>query len=310
MASVSVLQDPSLRPRHQQTLTLSDDRVLGYAEFGSQNADATALFVFHGLPGSRLDPATFHGVGCELNVRVIGTDRPGIGLSSPQPTRKLLDWPADVRQLARHLNLDRYYVLGISGGGPYALACAHQLPGTELLGVGLMASLGPWHLGTAGMALRLRVLLNSVAYAPWLARRMLDATFAAPAQDPNPDTIKALMESALASMTPADQEYCLQPDVLDIASASLRESYKNNSDAMVDDGRVLTSDWGFKLDEISVPKLRLWYGTEDNHTPLSLGQYLADHIPNAVMKEFKGATHHTIHYRSSDILKDLVVTDE
>lgn len=129
MASASVLQDSSLQARQKQTVTLTNGRALGFAEFGSLGDEATPLFAFHGLPGSRLESASFHRAGCDLNVRVIGIDRPGLGLSSAQPNRKLLDWPADTRELARNLNLSRCYVLGVSAGGPYALACASRAAG-------------------------------------------------------------------------------------------------------------------------------------------------------------------------------------
>ncbi|KAJ5760158.1 hypothetical protein N7520_007314 [Penicillium odoratum] len=39
------------------------------------------------LPGSRLESASFHHAACELNVRVIGIDPTGVGLSSPQPNQ-------------------------------------------------------------------------------------------------------------------------------------------------------------------------------------------------------------------------------
>lgn len=307
MTNVSVLQDPSVQALHHQTITLPDDRQLGYAEFGSQSPDALALFAFHGFPGSRLEPAMFHSAACELNVRVIGIDRPGNGLSSPQPARKLLDWPADTRALARHLSLDRYYVLGYSGGGPYALACAHQLPEAELLGVGVLSGLGPWHLGTAGMVLRLRVLLNTLAWAPWLARRIMDATFSGPAHDPDPSKMKELVESMLATMTPADREFCQQPHIMDIMVASLRESFKNNAEPSIEEGRILTSDWGFELDQISATNVRLWYGTEDSNTPISMGRYMAEQIPHAELKEYEGDTHYTIHHHhATEILRELL----
>src|SRR5947209_6974833 len=61
-------------------------------------------------------------------ARVITVDRPGMGLSDFQPGRKVLDWPADVAALADALGLNRFAVLGFSGGCPFALACAFRLP--------------------------------------------------------------------------------------------------------------------------------------------------------------------------------------
>lgn len=307
MASASVLQDPSLQGRLNQTIILADGRVLGFAEFGSQSDDSTALFAFHGLPGSRLESASFHRAGREVNVRVIGIDRPGLGLSSPHPNRKLLDWPADVRALARHLSLDRYYVLGVSAGGPYALACAHELSEDELIGVGVISGMGPWHLGTKGVSLELRVLLNAFAYAPWLARFMMNTMFAASAQDPDPSKMKEMVEGAAKRMKPSDREFCEQPEVVEVISASLRESFRHGAGAAVDDGRIVTSDWGFELDQISAKRLLLWYGTADCNTPVTSGRYIAEHVPGAILKEYDGDSHYTIHARATEIIRDLVM---
>src|SRR5438132_13833586 len=67
------------------------------------------------------DAAARHG------VRLIAADRPGMGGSDHQPGRTVLDWPADVRVLADHLGLDRFAVLGYSGGVPFAAATAYRL---------------------------------------------------------------------------------------------------------------------------------------------------------------------------------------
>lgn len=105
-------------------------------------------------------------------------------LSSPKPKRRLLDWPADVRELVRHLELERYYIIGVSAGGPYALACAHEPAENELLGLGIVAGMGPWALGTKGASIDLKVTLNLVAYASWLARYLMNSKIVKPYSRP------------------------------------------------------------------------------------------------------------------------------
>ncbi|RYP61898.1 hypothetical protein DL770_009690 [Monosporascus sp. CRB-9-2] len=118
-----------------------------WAEAGSPTG--FPCFMFHGFPGSRTEAQGFEDIGCRHNVRVICPDRPGYGLSTFQPNRRLLDWPADVRYLARHLDLKRYSVLGGSGGGPHALACAYAIPPDELSPAGLLCSAAPWEAAAA-----------------------------------------------------------------------------------------------------------------------------------------------------------------
>lgn len=94
---------------HSDTLLLPDGRKLGYAEYGSPTGRAV-LFV-HGHPGSRVEAAHLHDLGVQLEARIIAPDRPGVGWSSPQPDRTLLDYPKDLEHLADHLKLERYGVL-------------------------------------------------------------------------------------------------------------------------------------------------------------------------------------------------------
>ena len=90
-------------------LTLPDGRELGYAQFGSPTGKP--VFYLHGTPGSCVEAIAFHEMGMKLGVRVIATDRPGFGWSSPHPGRTILDHARDVEHLAEFLNLDSYSVL-------------------------------------------------------------------------------------------------------------------------------------------------------------------------------------------------------
>lgn len=109
-----------------RTVELPDGRDLGYAEAG--DPDGEPGLVFHGWPNCRTFAAAFDEVGRERGLRVIAPERPGFGVSDPDPDRGLTDWPADVTALLDHLGIETAPVLGISGGGPYALACAARVP--------------------------------------------------------------------------------------------------------------------------------------------------------------------------------------
>src|SRR5437899_12705534 len=103
-------------------IVLSDGRRLGYAQYGSPNG--SPLMYFHGWPSSRLEPRVAENLCADLGLQVIAPDRPGFGLSDFKPGRTLASWPEDVRALAASLGFHRFAVLGVSGGGPYAIACA------------------------------------------------------------------------------------------------------------------------------------------------------------------------------------------
>jgi pimeloyl-ACP methyl ester carboxylesterase len=105
-----------------RTIRLRDGRRLGYAGWG--DAGGQPLLYFHGWPGARVEGRLADEAARVRGVHLIGIDRPGMGLSDFQPRRTLVDWPDDVLQLAAALTLERFAVLGISDGGPYAAACA------------------------------------------------------------------------------------------------------------------------------------------------------------------------------------------
>ena len=106
-------------------MALTDGRTLAFTDLG--DPDGACAFYFHGAPGGRLELADQDDAFGEVGVRVITADRPGYGGSSPHPGRTTADWTADVVELADHLGIDRFAVMGLSSGGPYTVACAALL---------------------------------------------------------------------------------------------------------------------------------------------------------------------------------------
>jgi pimeloyl-ACP methyl ester carboxylesterase len=94
---------------------------------GSGSATRRPAFFFHGTPSSRLECQEFRQELCQHNIRLIAPDRPGFGRSEFQAGRSIGDYARDIVMLAKHLNLQDYVVVGASGGGPYALACARYI---------------------------------------------------------------------------------------------------------------------------------------------------------------------------------------
>lgn len=288
---------PSRRPRECQTFTLASGHILGFTEYGSRRG--TPVFYFHGFPSTRLEGSEWHFTAKHVDVRIISVDRPGIGLSSFQPDRKLVDWPSDIRQLARHLNLQRYYVLGSSGGGPYALACAKMLPSNELCGVGVLAGMGPWKAGTKGMRWMARIAWNVMAWAPLAIRLHMEWVTVPAAHNPDPDVLQKMLEGPAPLGDDDDSSKW---------SDMMRECLKQGAQGYMAEGRIFTTPWGFELEDVLFDSVRLWYGTDDTQTPIGVGRYMAKYLPNSVLKEYPGLTHFSISDRSEEILMDLVTS--
>ena len=115
--------------------TTPDGRTLAYVEYGDPGG--VPVFYAHGGPGSRLEGILFHVAAAQHGFRFIATDRPGMGQSSFMSGRRLLDYPRDIADLADALGIDRFGVLGWSGGGAHTVVCGYAIPERLLFNVSL-----------------------------------------------------------------------------------------------------------------------------------------------------------------------------
>jgi pimeloyl-ACP methyl ester carboxylesterase len=234
------------------------------------------LLLFHGVPSSRLDWYLFGApeLTQQLDLRVIAVDRPGIGCSSPRSSAQLMDWPADVATLADSLGLTRFGVLGYSGGGPFALACARLLP-ERLTAVGVVS--GELSHNVAGVMVDMspasRQLFALCRLAPWLGRGLLLLMDRG---------ARCHSEQFLAQMraTLPEPDWRVMADSAKQQAflATLREALRQGPRGVQEDAAQVVRPWGFQLEEIAVP-VHLWHGNADLNAPVAMGRYLAEHLP-------------------------------
>jgi len=155
------------------TTTASDGRTLAWASYG--DPDGLAVLYFHGTSTCRLDGGFFDAAATRAGVHLIAVDRPGSARSDPHPGRRLIDWPSDVDAVADALNIDRYVVTGMSGGGPHALACAALNPQRVIAAVPINSATpnDPAFLRAAPAPMRVTPFL--MRNVPPLGRAMLRA---------------------------------------------------------------------------------------------------------------------------------------
>ncbi|KAK3711471.1 hypothetical protein LTR37_009650 [Vermiconidia calcicola] len=294
-ASAKTAYDISEKSSEFQTCALPEKRTLGYAEFGSPHGNP--VFYFHGSPASRLETRIWHDCATKTNTRLIGVDRPGIGLSSlPSSPYNLLNWPTDILHLADHLNLAKFHVIGASGGGPYAVACAHSLPQDRLLRAGVMAGMGPVEYGYAGTSWQRYIAFNTNRYLPrsWL-HWLVDKNFAVHAQNPDTKVFerKVIDKFINTALPAADAALFKDPKTRQDLIDDWRQAFRQGAGGYVQDAKILFSPWGFDLKDVK-GEVRLWYGSGDVFTPVGMGRYLAERMPRARLREVEGATHFTI----------------
>ncbi len=268
-----------------KVLSLRDGRVLGYAEYGDPTGKP--VFFFHGLPGSRRQRHPDDSIATELGARIIAIDRPGYGLSDFQQGRKLLDWPDDVAQLADSLKIDRFAAIGVSGGGPYLLACAYKMP-ERITSATVISGMGPVDDSEAmkGMLPSMRLGLGIAPRVPWgFVRLALDPV--AKMVSRNPSGAKKLVPS---SAPEADKKAFARPEVQEVDRQDLVEAYRKGAQGAFWEVVTLATPWGFRLEDIH-KKIHLWHGEEDTTVPQHMGRYVARTLPDCESRFYPGEGH-------------------
>src|SRR5690606_6473600 len=129
------------RPRLEGSVAVRGGRRLGFAEYGV--ARGPAVLWMHGTPGARRQvPMEARAIAEAEGLRIIGVDRPGIGSSTPHLYDDILDWTPDLAEFADTLGIERFAIVGLSGGGPYALAAAAAFP-DRVGAVGVLGGVAP-----------------------------------------------------------------------------------------------------------------------------------------------------------------------
>lgn len=255
--------------RTSQKIQLRDGRLLGYADYGP--SQGLPIFYFHGFPSSRLDWRLFceDNTLMELGIRIIAPDRPGYGLSDFQPSRDIVDWPSDVVALANALGIDRFAALGVSGGGPYAIACAHGI-GDQLTKAGIVCGMGP--ADAPGMKDGVSWTLPGM---PSFIRRAL-LTFMSIGLRRNP---KKFLAKSKESASAPDREVLDQPHLAVVLKDSIREAFRRGVGGANYEAGLYSRPWEFSLNEIRAD-VYLWHGGEDLNIPISVARYIVDAIPD------------------------------
>ncbi len=264
------------------SVTLPDGRVLAYEEYGVPTG--FPILSFHGGLSSRLDAAPAHAAAVAKGVRLISPDRPGMGLSSYQPRRRLTDWPADVTSLTGALGIEEFAVMGWSAGGPYAAICAARMGG-RVTAAALLSSAVPLDLygTTRGLSVEDRALLLLTRRTPSLASALMKVSVV------NASNAR-LFRAVMRSFPPADRTVLTEWGPPDHALAFVREAMRQGTEGCVQDYRIFGEPWGFALEEIRIP-VHIWEGADDRTGPPGYRAFLKRHIPQASVTVVPGEGH-------------------
>jgi pimeloyl-ACP methyl ester carboxylesterase len=275
-----------------ETITLRDGRTLAYTVLGAADQRVKVAVYFHGAPTSRLDLVEADARFAEAGVRVVCPDRPGYGGSSPMPGRTMVDPVHDVVTLAERLGLDGFAAVGLSSGGPYALACAALLGervGTAAVvaGVSDFGWGGAWHGYVEHECEMMRQPSEAAAVT------FCEARFGADGMGFLGDDAPSRDAGATTSGSRRGGFFL-----------SIVEAFRQGVGGYAQDVWVQGRRWPFDPATITAP-VRIFHGDADPVVPLAHARHTASLVPGAHLEVWPGFTHSEACSRAPDVVVSL-----
>jgi len=274
------------RPRLEGSVAVRDGRRLSFAEFGVPHG--AAIIWMHGTPGARRQIPVEARLYAEAHdLRIIGVDRPGIGSSTPYLYPDIRDWTYDLELLADVLGIDTMRVIGLSGGGPYALAAGAALS-DRVHAVGVLGGVAPM---VGPDAIRGGLIEVAPYAAPVLAATRVPLSIAL-AQAIR--VIRPLAGAAIdgyARVQPeGDRRLLSRPEFRAMFLDDLLNGARFQLGAPLSDIVLFTRPWGFTAADVQVP-VHWWHGDADHIIPFRHGQHMVERLPQAELSVIAGESH-------------------
>jgi pimeloyl-ACP methyl ester carboxylesterase len=238
----------------------------------------TPFVFFAGTPTSGLPYEAFTRAARERGLRSIGWSRPGYGSSTRQPGRSVADVVADTRAVLDHLGARPAFVLGHSGGGPHALACAALMP-DRVLGTALIAGVAPFEAEgldfLEGMGQE-----NHEEFGAALEGEEAVTAYLEPARGTILEMTGEQVAAMFGDLVDDVDRAALTGEYAQFVADQMREGQRETSAGWVDDDLAFTRPWGFELADVR-GRVHVWQGAHDRMVPYAHGQWLVRHLPNA-----------------------------
>jgi pimeloyl-ACP methyl ester carboxylesterase len=284
-----------------RTVHAAGNRAIGVYEYG--DAGGAPVFALHGTPACGAGFDWTDRSARERKLRIIAPDRPGIGNSTAQPMPAVASYAAELAALADALEIDRFTVLGYSGGGPYALAVAAAL-GPRVHAAAIVASageIGAWAV-FSDLARSDRQITWLALHAPVLARATLRAADLGARVAP-----RLTLRSAASELIASDRAVLRNLGSPRQALALFTQALAHSSAGVVGDYALLARPWHVDLGAITVP-VHCWHGTADTLVPLAHTEDLVARLPNARLTTWPGEGHLAFIAHIDDVLADIAAT--
>jgi pimeloyl-ACP methyl ester carboxylesterase len=275
-----------IAPRLEGAVGLADGRRLGFADFGDPHG-RTVVWL-HGTPGARRQiPEDARAFARDHHLRLVGIDRPGIGLSTPHVYPQVRDFAADLGAVADALGIDDMAVVGLSGGGPFALAAGAVFP-ERVRAIGVLGGVAPTRGPDAIDGGLVSVGVKIYPVLQW-GRVPLGRALASLLR-----TVKPLASPALelyARLSPeGDRRILARPEIKAMFIDDLFGSNHRRLEGPISDVIAFTKDWGFAPADVQAPVV-WWHGDADHIIPFSHGVHMVERLPQAELRIMRGESH-------------------
>ena len=281
-----------------QYIILNDQRKLGFAEYGDNNG--FPIIYCHGSQSSRLEMHNDLTFTNENNLRIITIDRPGHGLSDFNPEGTILSFANDINELTKYLNIDKFSVVGMSAGCPFALGIANLFP-ENIYKAAIISGFTPYNKESKKhLSKEVKLMLSLAKYFPFLLNLLLKIQANQLKKSP-----KKALKGFLKIMSEPDQEVLKNNSVMKIIENMFKEAFRNGSEGVAYEiSKVLVQEWGFELNNIKIP-VTFWQGKKDNNVPHQWAELMKAEIPNASLNTFEEEGHLIIFKHAKEIFTDL-----
>src|SRR5215471_14243186 len=262
------------------------------------------LVVHHGTTRAAVPIRALDRAAQARGLRLVTASRPGYGDSTPQPGRRVVDVAADNAAVLAAIGADRCLIAGWSGGGPHALACGARLGATAAVLV--IAGVAPYGVAgldwMAGMGEE-----NVVEFSAALRGEDQLRPYLTGEREQLKDVAAADVVTSLETLLPDVDRAVLTSEFGEDLAANFREGVRTGVEGWLEDDIAFTISWGFGLEEISVPTM-IWQGSADLMVPFSHGQWLASHLPGALVHLEEGEGHLSVALGALDRMLDELVS--
>ena len=257
-------------PEKKSLIKLRNGNNVGYAIYG--NKKNFPIFYFHGWPGSR-----FELKNIPLKKKkcfIIALERPGYGISDPISKFKILDWPKIVLEVANKLKIKKFSIIGVSGGAPFALACANTIKNKRLKSIAIVCALAPnkakgMDKGRVGMLLN----FGRKPFISWLIFNFLRMRLL------NGNLEKSFNKWKNKISLPEIDLKLFTIDRGKRLMENFKEAVKNGTKGVHRDANLYSNYWGFKLKNIK-KKIFVWHGDKDLTVPIITNKYYKKKLKN------------------------------